>query len=385
MDKFNRRNFLRYCLAGTAALTLPGDLFAKSVKENDKRLMPPPNHQFEMLVLGDSIVWGQGLLKEQKFFYLIKEWLQSEIFRHQRTVNEPHVEAHSGATIFPEFDVKTDFTRRYSSGETNVSNPSILFQVINAFNFYKEEGARGGAAPDKVDLILLDGGINDFSPVTMLHLKRNDAEIKAKARDFCGNGMQIVLGMLSSTFPNARIVVTGYYQLISEKTDVNVISNTISSLLGTRKFARFLNIPFYRDQRLVDELARRSAIWRDESNRYLLEAIQIVNRNSPLPGLPTGSNADNPRIVFVPAPFGADNAYAAGRNSYLWELNDKLSIEDPLFDERLKTCKLDGKKGLELKICQRASTFHPNHLGAKAYAEAIKEKLGSIIPLTGWQ
>jgi hypothetical protein len=29
-----------------------------------------------MLVLGDSILWGQGLKREHKSWYLVKQWLE---------------------------------------------------------------------------------------------------------------------------------------------------------------------------------------------------------------------------------------------------------------------------------------------------------------------
>src|SRR5207248_11030698 len=48
-----------------------------------------------MLVLGDSIIWGQGLKAEHKSWYQIKLWLEKNT---GRTVIEK-VEANSGAVI----------------------------------------------------------------------------------------------------------------------------------------------------------------------------------------------------------------------------------------------------------------------------------------------
>ena len=39
------------------------------------------DRQFNLLVLGDSIPWGQGLRDEHKAWYLVKTWLEE----HQRT------------------------------------------------------------------------------------------------------------------------------------------------------------------------------------------------------------------------------------------------------------------------------------------------------------
>src|ERR1041384_8326484 len=48
-----------------------------------------------LLVLGDSISWGQGLKDEHKAWFLVKKWLQQNTGRE---VLE-RIEAHSGAVI----------------------------------------------------------------------------------------------------------------------------------------------------------------------------------------------------------------------------------------------------------------------------------------------
>src|SRR5207244_9106787 len=48
-----------------------------------------------VLVLGDSISWGQGLKDEHKASYLVKSWLEQQTGREVRQL----IEAHSGAVI----------------------------------------------------------------------------------------------------------------------------------------------------------------------------------------------------------------------------------------------------------------------------------------------
>jgi hypothetical protein len=50
-----------------------------------------------MLVLGDSVIWGEGLKPEHKSWHQVKLWLEKTT---GRTVLE-RVEAHSGALIEP--------------------------------------------------------------------------------------------------------------------------------------------------------------------------------------------------------------------------------------------------------------------------------------------
>jgi hypothetical protein len=60
-------------------------------QNNQQRSRP-----LQMLVLGDSILWGQGLKSEHKTWHHIKVWLQKNT---GRPVVE-RIEAHSGAVVF---------------------------------------------------------------------------------------------------------------------------------------------------------------------------------------------------------------------------------------------------------------------------------------------
>ena len=68
---------------------------------------------FHMLVLGDSILWGQGLKAEHKTWYHVKLWLEKNTGR--RVVER--IEAHSGAMI--ERSSLTD-NLTSTNGEVNV-------------------------------------------------------------------------------------------------------------------------------------------------------------------------------------------------------------------------------------------------------------------------
>lgn len=57
---------------------------------------------FRMLVLGDSVMWGQGLADEHKFSYRVREWIceqRSNGSCPDKDDVQIHVEAHSGAVI----------------------------------------------------------------------------------------------------------------------------------------------------------------------------------------------------------------------------------------------------------------------------------------------
>ena len=50
---------------------------------------------FNLVVLGDSILWGQGLKTEHKSWFLVKSWLEE----NQHVTVRERVQAHAGAVI----------------------------------------------------------------------------------------------------------------------------------------------------------------------------------------------------------------------------------------------------------------------------------------------
>src|SRR5215216_6037481 len=95
-----------------------------------------------MLVLGDSILWGQGLKAEDKTWYHVKLWLEKNSGR--RVVER--IEAHSGAVI-----ERSSLTDNFTSPhpEVNVGLPSINDELDGAARFYSD--------PSQVDLVLVSG------------------------------------------------------------------------------------------------------------------------------------------------------------------------------------------------------------------------------------
>src|SRR5687768_431732 len=54
--------------------------------------------EFNMLVVGDSHIGGQGLKTQNKFYSLVRDWLEHEEFGDSRKVNLK-VKAHGGSRL----------------------------------------------------------------------------------------------------------------------------------------------------------------------------------------------------------------------------------------------------------------------------------------------
>lgn len=120
----------------------------------------PPVRPINMLVLGDSIMWGQGLKPSHKPSYLVKVWLE-------KTTGRPvieRIEAHSGAVI--EGDSITDI-RTSTDREINLGLPSVLQQLDSAVRAYSDGS--------QIDLVLLSGCGNDVGFQNMLNASTIEA------------------------------------------------------------------------------------------------------------------------------------------------------------------------------------------------------------------
>src|SRR5947207_3944470 len=154
-----------------------------------------------MLVLGDSIIWGQGLKAEHKSWYQVKLWLEANT---GRTVIEK-VEAHSGAVI--ERSSLTD-NLTATNPEVNVGLPTVNDEMDDALRFYGD-GAR-------VDLVLLSGCGNDVGAQNLLNASGSE-EIYRLTEAKCASPLERVLRKVAMSFPAAAVIVTGYYPFFSEQ------------------------------------------------------------------------------------------------------------------------------------------------------------------------
>ena len=181
-----------------------GEQSASSWPSLTKHVLLPPNGQrddaFHMVVIGDSIAWGNGLNDENKYYYLVADWLQKKL---NRTV-ECAVYAHSGATISGDPGESID-------PNLNSGYPTLMDQANSIQN------------KEKVDLILVSGGINDVKIENILDPKLSPDDINQRAQSIIEDPMENLLSYLLNECKNAKIVVTDYYPIVSEDTDAKFV------------------------------------------------------------------------------------------------------------------------------------------------------------------
>ena len=355
---------------------------------------PAAGEPLEMLVLGDSIMWGQGLKPEQKFSWRIKCWLQEKTNREVRQ----QVFAHSGALLSggsasPRF--------KSTDPEVNLPYPSINEEFDQALAVY-------GSAKPKVNLILLDGCINDVDVSNLLNVTTDPNWLRERINNSCKVAMHNLLTRVTENFPNAYVMVPSYYRIVSDSTADNAFIRALAKNLNNENpQARRM-----KDKEMRERLIILSELWYKVSTANLREAVDLANadlvaRNSP------------PRVSFVEIDFWPEHSFSAD-DTLLWNFmfgSTNLSglrkfivilslgtaaykPNDPVRESRVRSCNETfkkppkGQKETEaekterkdrLLICRYASLGHPNHMGALVYTEAIKGHLRGIIDKAGWK
>src|SRR2546423_8706070 len=333
-----------------------------------------------MLILGDSILWGQGLKSEHKSWYQVKLWRETNT---GRTVIEK-IEAHSGAVV--ERSSLTD-NLTATNPEANVGLPTVNDEIDDALRFYSD-GSR-------VDLVLLSGCGNDVGAQNLLNASGSE-EIYRLTEAKCTSPMESLLRKVATSFPSAEVIVTGYYPFFSEQTRNDFIMKAL-----TRKFFKTNpGAPKMSSKEVLERLTANSKEWYQASNKALAEAVRKVNAE-------LGGGRE--RVMFARIEFPPEYSFAA-RRTRLWGLNRSpfrmalvilsfgkilLPSNDEVRRQRAASCdevyKRQPNETPEQKrkrqnghmLCRYAALGHPNRDGALLYAGAITNLLKTNLGVIG--
>lgn len=355
---------------------------------------PSGNDPLHMLVLGDSIMWGQGLKEDDKFSTRVKCWLQARTNREVKV----HVEAHSGAVISVGSEAPVRFTA--VNGEVNLPTPSINEQLDHAIQFYKDDGSSPA-------LILLNGCINDVGVKNLLSASTPLEDLRARAMKSCGEDMYSLLQRVRMSFSQSHVIVTSYYPLVSLQTDDNAFLRLLVKRLNYQRPEALRPMT---DKEMRARLIAISDEWYRTSSASLRAAVAKSNLATAL--------SPGPAVEFVQIEFGPEHVFAAP-DTLLWNFmfaSTNLSgfrkvivllsfgttaykANDHVRESRIKSCEQTFKKPKGIKeekdqkharedlflVCRYASLGHPTQMGALIYTEAIKAQLQQIIDKAGWK
>ena len=330
--------------------------------------------EYNVLVIGDSHISGQGLSNENKFYSLVTDWIEKEVFAGSRTVNL-NVKAHAGSRIsLHPAELRSmqkagdDINKSYYS-EANISSPVIMQQVDAALREYED--------PGDVNLVMLSGCITDVLVADIVNPFYPVGKLRKRISRFCGESMSRLLEKTTASFPNAQIVVIGYFPIASSQSDIDGLVRYFAKIVSfPPRLQFFFTNPLSRQflKPLRGKIAKRSRIWVDESNREMRNAIARVN-----------AGRDSQRIHFVESPIKERSSYGT-KNTLLWEIGKNHLPNDETYAQRKINCAPVFKEmkyrhygRLSTRMCELSSVAHPNVAGSSLFAEAIKNVLKANI------
>ncbi len=328
---------------------------------------------FEMLIVGDSLIEGQGLREQDKFSTLTKNWLEKEFFLGSRTVNLKN-KSHSGARLYlskKEIEALTEAEKdlkQFYFPEINFSFPSSKTQIDVAADEYKNAGK---PAKD-IDLIMVSGCLTNLNSSYIINPFKKNKRLREKIDKYCNHMMFRFLKRTNQTFPNALITVVGYYPLVSNKSSTGKIYNVILERYGFPRPTKpllnnILTKQFFKP--LHSKMTKRSRIWFENSNIALQTAVNRLNKQ-----------LNKQMAIFFESPIIEEQSFGT-KNTLLFGMAKKGRTNDFMYDVRQIECTkaIDSVKDVKLKFnkrdCEISGVAHPNVEGSKAYAKAIQARL----------
>ncbi|HEY4212632.1 MAG TPA: hypothetical protein VGM84_14220 [Steroidobacteraceae bacterium] len=359
-----------------------------------------------VLAFGDSIMWGQGLADPHKFTSLVRDWLSTNLTLPVVMTDL----AHSGGIVqisptpsMPQAIITTIEQAEGSRGGI----PNQFSEAPNSFPTISFQGSAMGPSlgdPNQVDLVIADGCINDIGITTILDPRVNDQDLHNLIVAACGAPELAMLSGLHSRYPNAHIVVTSYYKIASNNSDLGLLNKLATgvglagsviaaSIGGPAALAAGLPPPDPITAAIVGAIVGNvaadsyrniavdhSTLFLNDSSALLRQNVNSVNQFPVGPILSTG-----PIAAFATPLFQDVNSYAGPQSWLCLVPNVAGAPQDEVFVQRGVVCQHlpPGDTNYNTTTCPLASMGHPNVTGAQQYALAIEGQLQQWLP--GWR
>ncbi|MGE3182168.1 MAG: hypothetical protein AB7N71_11090 [Phycisphaerae bacterium] len=312
---------------------------------------------FYIAVVGDSVLWGNGLREEDKYPAIVAREIEAAYDVHvvaQRFAQNGAPVKANDEGAFCEFDC---------FGEV----PTILTSL--------ETQAMRIERPELVQLVLTQGCINDVGLPRIVDPEIPIEELSLATDLACRGRMRDYLAILQTIVPNAKVLVMGYYPIVGSTSDLFGVEAFFQTNTGVIDEEEGLILPDPQNLQLLrDQVTIRAQRFREESDIALQTAVDVTR--SAFPAFD---------VTFLASTFGPENAVFTA-DAYLWgmtndnprfdEFPDTLQLfpEDDVQDLRYQRCL--AAAGLEtLLLCLYTSVGHPNRAGAASYAAVVMENL----------
>jgi hypothetical protein len=321
---------------------------------------------------GDSLMWGQGLRRSDRFSELITRELAK---RQAKTAKLVFDDSRSGAKIRasqPEYvdfvdtnpslfaagtAIRVDVQARELYGEVPSTFPQISVQL----------NLMSAAEGRKVDLVLLDGGVNDVEIEDIINpqvepgrwIEHFDGHIRVVGHD----DVLDLISLARRRCPNALILYFGYCAPVSYRSNVRQIRAFFRQEYGD-EFKWWFNehvIEVEDIDRLILEGMVRSLWFQGRWQYWTSKAVDDANHDETVRG---------PGVLYVPSGFTAENA-AFTPTPFVWDDPFDPSSDDAR-DTRVKEI---PRVKLLSELSRFAATVGTNPSMAPGLASLLEPKM----------
>jgi hypothetical protein len=340
----------------------------------------PGTSILNVVALGTSLMWGDGLKEEETFRYRVADWLAQQTARPVQLTTFAHSSAYLGD---PPPGVTVGPNPAPTIGDINSFVPNVDDQIACATSEYSLSPA---------NLVIVDGCINEVDPYSIVAPWTKTIDLESNARAYCGGRMRETLEKIKISFPSATVVVVGYYPLISSASSLFGFKSSRRLVKHLEKVHRLKEPNFSRpktgDSRAeeINIMVLNSEAFYQQSKMSLRDAVDSANGNGPerffFAGLPEPAR-DSKGLPIVDPKF----AYGARETHewmlpvrFLWWVFDK----DEKYWYRYPLCEEYSSIGLDRLECEMNSAFHPDPNGAEVYATSIEHIIPESV-VTQWR
>jgi hypothetical protein len=339
----------------------------------------PSRETLRLAVLGDSVVWGQGLAREAVYATRAAARIAAI---EGRSLEVVQFSARSGAKIEADPGEKELFVERHPTlaartEEVEDAAGRLFGEVPNTFPTVAHQLETLIAAGDTVDLIVMGGGANDIDFKDVLDPRGSSDFVSLLDPEFEEHIHARMLRLLRrarEALPAAQIMVPGYYPGLTDDTDRDELRRLIrhgvddrfGSVVGAAvyhglRLVTFI-VPFTSIGSLIDRSKAQATYGHSRGLYWLRRAVADINRLVP-PG------PGSPPVLFVHPAFSPENGIFADE-SFLHQQYELDALDDAKAEARVENCPRS-------RVVEDMSALN-RLIGDGRRPDAIREQAGAL-------
>jgi hypothetical protein len=333
---------------------------------------------------GDSLMWGQGLNRADRFSVLFTQQLGAEVgapagkpgalvwdaSRSGAKIRDMPGERDDFADVYPSLFPDAASRKAFLRGDTDAPALGLYGEIPSTFpTILGQVKMLPPAVGRKIEIALVDGGLNDIgggpedivNPLvaTGRYIERYDGEIRRIVED----NVTSLLTAVRVKCPNALIMYFGFYSAISYESDPGELRALFKHEFND-DFKWWFNNYIYQEidvNKMINEAMTRSLWFQGRWQYWTRRAVNFMAADDTRRG---------PGVVFVPSEFGTFNAGFTPL-SHLWQ-DYIYPVQDPARFDRTRLIPRQAQLDLMLQVVE-----HVDFNGTKA--PALAQKLNSVI------